>query len=110
MPSKSDVKAAVADADSRKAAANVDSDLDELRGDLRALREDLRKLLTDTGTLASAKSKRSIERGIELTESAQKNFDSARHSLEDKVRENPLTAVGIALGAGALISFLSSRR
>lgn len=110
MPSKSDVKAAVADADTRKAAANVDSDLDELRGDLKALRADLSKLLTDTGTLASVKSKQSIERGREFSENAQKSLDTARTTLEEKVRENPLTAVGLALGAGALISFLSSRR
>jgi ElaB/YqjD/DUF883 family membrane-anchored ribosome-binding protein len=110
MATKSDVKAAVADAGTRKAAANVDSDLDELRGDLNALRSDLAKLLSDTGTLASAKSKQGLDRGRELTENARKEIDTARHSLEDKVRENPLTAVGIALGAGALISFLSARR
>ena len=30
--------------------------------------------------------------------------------MEDKVRENPLAAIGIAMGVGALLSYVSSRR
>lgn len=35
--------------------------------------------------------------------------NNARHTLEDRVRENPMTAIGIAAGAGVVIALLSRR-
>lgn len=110
MATKTEAKTAATQQTARAAARNVDSDMDELRNDLKALRGDLAKLLADTGSYASAKSREGIERSKALSENAQESVESARATVEDKVRENPLAAIGIAMGVGALLSYMSSRR
>ncbi|OLF77666.1 hypothetical protein AWH62_03050 [Maricaulis sp. W15] len=110
MPTKTEAKTAQANGQARDAARSVNADMDELRDDLKALRGDLSKLLSDTGSYASAKSRAGLERSKDLTQSAQKSLEDTRETVEDKVRENPLAALGIAVGVGALLSYVSSRR
>lgn len=47
-----------------------------------------------------------VQSGAEVVADKAKE---ARHSLEARVRENPMTAVGIAAGAGVLLAMLSRR-
>ena len=110
MPTKTEAKIAAGQQNAKDVAQSVDSDIDELRNDLKALRGDLSKLLSDTGSYASAKSREGIERSKEWSDRAQQGVDEARTTVEDKVRENPLAAIGIAMGVGALLSYVSSRR
>lgn len=34
----------------------------------------------------------------------------ARHSLEDRIRDNPMTAIGVAAGAGVIVALLSRNK
>lgn len=42
-------------------------------------------------------------------ETVAEKANKARHSFEDRVRDNPMTSIGIAAGAGVLLALLSRR-
>lgn len=79
---------------------------DRLKADFGKLSEDVRTLLLDAGDAAKAESKHTIRKGKALAEDAAEQAMDAKAALEDKIRAHPLTAVGIALGAGILIAAL----
>lgn len=89
-----------------KAVAN---DVDAIKEDITALRSDLRALITDAGAVAKLKSQRGIDQGVEMAEDVKTKATEVKSSLEDRVREKPFAAVGIALGAGFLLSSLTRR-
>lgn len=47
-----------------------------------------------------------IEKGKHLAEAAGAQAKEAREMLVSQIKENPLTAIGIAFGAGMLIALL----
>lgn len=88
----------------------VDGDVSALRKDIDALREDVSALLKHSGKLADVKARQNIEAGVEAgkdaADKAAKSIRSASNAVEDRIRENPLAAVGVALGAGVALSML----
>lgn len=87
----------------------VANDVDAIKADVSALRDDLRALIADAGKVAKLKSERGVEHGKEIAGSAQESLEKTKATLEDKVRERPFAAIGIALGAGFLMSALTRR-
>jgi ElaB/YqjD/DUF883 family membrane-anchored ribosome-binding protein len=82
-----------------------------------ALAEDARNLMTATADVAGAKvgeaRKRlaaALERGKEIYGRVRVKAVEGAKVADQTVRENPYQAIGIALGVGALIGYLVSRR
>jgi ElaB/YqjD/DUF883 family membrane-anchored ribosome-binding protein len=86
------------------------TDFEALKNDMKALRADLAALLKDTGVVASEEAKRAAARAGKLAEGARDQASEYKDVLEDKVREHPFAAVGIALAAGFILAAITSRR
>jgi ElaB/YqjD/DUF883 family membrane-anchored ribosome-binding protein len=86
------------------------TDFEALKNDMKALRADLAALVKDTGAIASNEARKAGERAGRLANDAGKQALEYRDAIEDKVREHPFAAVGIALAAGFVIAALTSRR
>jgi ElaB/YqjD/DUF883 family membrane-anchored ribosome-binding protein len=86
------------------------TDFEALKNDMKALRADLAALVKDTGTIASQEARKAGERAGRMANDAGKQALEYRDAIEDKVREHPFAAVGIALAAGFVIAALTSRR
>lgn len=88
----------------------MDSDVGALRKDIDALRADVSALLKHSGTYADVTAREKIEKGVEAgkdaADKAASSIKEASHAVEDRIRENPLAAVGVALGAGVVLSML----
>jgi ElaB/YqjD/DUF883 family membrane-anchored ribosome-binding protein len=91
-------------------AAAMKTDFEALKNDMKALRADLATLLKDTGAVAGEEAKRAAVRAGRLAEDARDQATEYKDVLEDKVREHPFAAVGIALAAGFILASLTSRR
>lgn len=91
-------------------AAAMKTDFEALKNDMKALRADLAALLKDTGTLAGEEAKRAADRARGLADTGVRQAEEYKDVLEDKVREHPFAAVGIALAAGFVLAALTSRR
>jgi len=79
--------------------------------------EDAKDLLAATGHVAEEKvveaRKRlsaAIEKGREVWNTVSEKTVAGAKATDEAIRENPYKAIGIALGVGALIGFLLSRR
>jgi ElaB/YqjD/DUF883 family membrane-anchored ribosome-binding protein len=97
------------------------SDVDALRQDLDALRKDLSRLAQDarkvageelrkTADRAGAEFEKLGERTGEWSEDARRRASETRDLVEDRIREHPFAAIGIALAAGFLVAAISRRR
>jgi ElaB/YqjD/DUF883 family membrane-anchored ribosome-binding protein len=86
------------------------TDFEALKNDVKALRADLAALLKDTGSVAGEEAKRAAARASRLAEGARDQASEYKDALEDKVREHPFAAVGIALAAGFILAAMTSRR
>jgi ElaB/YqjD/DUF883 family membrane-anchored ribosome-binding protein len=78
-----------------RAVTEFDRARDRMAGDLRTMITDSEDLLRAAATVSS------------------EGFSAARTRLEEKLRSakaRPWTAVGIAIGTGALIGFLAAKR
>jgi ElaB/YqjD/DUF883 family membrane-anchored ribosome-binding protein len=91
-------------------AAVMKTDFEALKNDMKALRADLAALVKDTGVVASEEAKRAAARAGRLAEGARDQASEYKDALEDKVREHPFAAVGIALAAGFILAAMTSRR
>ncbi len=80
-----------------------------LREDIATLRSDLDTLVTNVRDLAGARVEQAVEKGADIADTAKAEIENARESFETKVRDNPLTAVGVAFGAGVLLAMIRSR-
>ena len=81
------------------------------------LAEDVRALMTATTDVAGEKvaeaRKRlgvAVENGKEMYGRVRDKAVEGAKTADEAVREHPYTAIGIAVGAGALIGFLLARR
>ena len=91
-------------------ASAMKTDFEALRNDMKALRADLAALVKDPGAIAAEEAKRAGARAGKLAEDARDQASEYKDVIEDKVREHPFAAVGIALAAGFFIAALTSRR
>ncbi len=98
----------------KSARSAIDDDVSALRKDVEALRTDVTSLLKHSSKFADAKTRESLEKGVEFSKAAadeaSKKLKSASGRVEDRIRSNPLPAVGIALGAGIALSLLLNRK
>lgn len=86
--------------------ASTEESMAQLKNDFDALRDDFKSLLDSFGQVARSKSNEGLERGSELADTATEKARDTQAYVEEQVRANPLAAIGIALGAGFLISSL----
>ena len=93
--------------DAAKAAAN---DVEAIKDDIAKLREDLQSLAGNSTTYVKGRSTAEIDKGLEngrkYAAEASEKARTGKDSVENKVRENPLAAVGIAFGTGVLLAAL----
>lgn len=89
--------------------AAAKSDFDALKNDMKALRADLAALLQDTGKIAQDEARKVGARARSVAEDAGEKAGEYRDALEDKVRDHPFAAVGIALAAGFVLASLARR-
>jgi ElaB/YqjD/DUF883 family membrane-anchored ribosome-binding protein len=89
----------------------------EAVNDMGTLAEDARALLAATSEVAGEKVSEArnrlsaaLERGKEMYGDAKDKVVSSAKAGDKFVRGNPYAAVGIAVGVGALIGYLLSRR
>ncbi len=88
-----------------------------ISNDMHQLAEDARALMTATADVAGDKvgdaRKRlaaALESGKEIYGRVREKAVEGAKSADEAVHEHPYQAIGIALGVGALIGFLASRR
>ena len=100
------------------AANSTDAAADKARDDFAALREDLAKL---TGTVGQLVQSQAASTGTQVMDAVgvardkisegatatQDKLVSLEADLEEKIRQNPLSAVAIALGIGLLLGKMS---
>lgn len=108
----------------RKQPKNLDSRLDAIRSDIDQLKDDTKGLASDAGDVANTRAQDAIraaaaiaDRALRLAEDTASgvrddveawtndNLDMAR----DRVREQPLSAIGVALGIGVILGALFLR-
>jgi ElaB/YqjD/DUF883 family membrane-anchored ribosome-binding protein len=87
----------------------VKSDYEALKNDIKTLRADLSALVSDTGKVASEEAKRQAAKASRAAEGAGKQMAEYRDIVEDKVRDHPFAAIGIALAAGFIVASLGRR-
>ena len=86
--------------------SEINDDVNALKGDIAALRDDLREVVKDMRSLASVRAQQGVEKGAELAKKAGEEVEEAKTAVETRIRENPLTAIGIAFGAGLMLALL----
>lgn len=89
--------------------ASMKEDVDLLKEDIAKLRKDLQSIFGDLKTYASAQAREGVAKGKELAEDAGDQIEAARDDLQERIREKPLAAVGIAFGAGLLLALLNRK-
>lgn len=83
-------------------AADVEEQFERLRADIAALSQ----TLSDFG---SGKLEEIADRSAGLANDAKARLKTAEGDLEDRIRANPITSVGIAAGVGFLVALLTRR-
>lgn len=86
------------------------ADFDALKNDIKALREDLAALVQDSGKIATEEARRQAKKAQEAADVAGKRALEYRDIVEDKVRDHPFAAIGIALAAGFVFASMGRRR
>ncbi len=103
----------------RKATTKASGDdfqdkLSALKSDLSALQKDVRGIAGDAGEAATAKMNEALNGAMETVQDMADRIEDwgADHivSLREQVREQPLAACALAMGAGALLGALLLRR
>lgn len=84
----------------------IGEDVGALKGDIAALRDDLREVIKDMRSLAAIRAQAGVEKGAQLARKAGEEVEEAKTAVETRIRENPLTAIGIAFGAGLMLALL----
>jgi ElaB/YqjD/DUF883 family membrane-anchored ribosome-binding protein len=90
-------------------ASAVKSDYEALKNDMKALREDFAALMTDSGKVAGQEYERQAKKAKTVADSAGKQMVEFRDVVEDKVRDHPFAAIGIALAAGFIVAAMAKR-
>ncbi len=82
----------------------------KLMDELRAVIADAEELLRVTADQGGAKVEEVRARTEESLRAARARLGDAGQKLDEQVRENPWTAVGIAAGVGLLVGILLGRK
>jgi ElaB/YqjD/DUF883 family membrane-anchored ribosome-binding protein len=82
----------------QKSTQNIILDTNELIDRIADIREDLQKLTSMVGRLASSQLSRAQDAAVRTAD-----------DLEEAIRRNPLSALGIALGLGLLLAIFMRR-
>lgn len=93
----------------KKATSGTQPGTDELREELETLRDDLKSLVATTQDVLKAKSNAGAERGKDAVDDAAATVGEFRDVAQDGVRQNPLMALGIAVGVGAILGALRTK-
>jgi ElaB/YqjD/DUF883 family membrane-anchored ribosome-binding protein len=87
------------------------------QNDMGSLAKDAHSLMTATTDVAAQKFGEARQRVVETVESAKETAGRVRNqavdyakAADEAVHEHPYTALGIAVGVGALLGYLVSRR
>lgn len=91
------------------AAKGIDEDVDTLKSDFKTLKEDVSSLMASLGKFTSHKASEGADKTRDMAKSASDTAVDAKETVENKIRTNPLMAVGIAAGVGAAVALLSRR-
>lgn len=91
-------------------ASAVKADYEALKNDIKLLRADLASLVQDTGKVAADEARRQAAKAGKVADVAVKQAAQYRSIVEDKVRDHPFAAIGIALAAGFIVASLGRRR
>ena len=98
----------------RKTEMTLEDRLEALRADLEALQGDMKGLAGGVGDMASERVSEMLKTTEDMADqiTAQVEDWASDHvaTLRDQVREQPVLAVAIALGAGALLGAILLRR
>jgi ElaB/YqjD/DUF883 family membrane-anchored ribosome-binding protein len=109
----------------RGPAKHIDTRLSALRSDLDSLQENAKGFVGDVGNVANDGARAAIEAARNLAERAYRLADEARESVTDDVgewasdnldtaretvRDQPLAAIAVAMGVGALFGAVFLRR
>jgi len=89
----------------------LEAQIAQLQNDIKAITETLGKLsgekVGEARALATTEVKHLQQRGQEMLNEAQGQFDHAEKQLKDTIREKPLTAVAAAAGIGFVFALLT---
>jgi ElaB/YqjD/DUF883 family membrane-anchored ribosome-binding protein len=86
--------------------SGINPDMDALKSDIAALREDLKQVVKDMRGLAAVGTQAGMEKGAALVGKAGDQVEDAKVAVEARIRENPLSSIGIAFGAGLVLAML----
>lgn len=90
-------------------AEAMKDDVEHLKEDIAQLRADLKSIFGDLKAYASTQAQEGFEKGKAFAADAGDRMEAARDDLQVRIREKPLTAVGIAFGAGLLLALLNRK-
>ena len=90
--------------------SSAQSDLQAVRDDLIAIRADLDALLSSSTRVAAGEAMRQREKVEHIAEDIAMTAEDYLANLEETLRRHPLTALGVALAAGMLITSMSRER
>lgn len=93
-----------------KSTHSSDSDLDDLLEHARALIAATADVAGDKVGDARKRLATALDSGKKIFESAKDRAVAGAQATDEAIRERPYHAIGIALGAGALIGYLLARR
>lgn len=89
-----------------KITPDVNAQIETLRADIALLSETLK---TQAKTTAQIKKAQVIDSVSEKTAETKAKYDELSSVAEKSIRENPLTSVAIAVGAGMFLGLLTRR-
>lgn len=83
---------------------------DDPAAELQAIKADLAALREDMSSLSKAVLKQGVKAARSARAAVQEQIAEAEESVEEMVKERPISMLAMAFGAGALLAFLLHRR
>ncbi len=104
-----------------KTAATPERDIEQLSEQIAALKQDMAEISHTLGELGrssrDAAAGQARRKASELRAAGERQIDAAQHRAEelghqaaDAVRQQPAAAVGLAVGVGFLLGFMTGRK
>ncbi|NNC37752.1 MAG: DUF883 family protein [Hyphomonadaceae bacterium] len=85
---------------------DIPEQIETLRADIKLLADTVKK---QAKTTASAKVATAKDAAVERVDATKAKYDELTSSAESRIKDNPLTAVAIAVGAGLLLGAVTRR-
>jgi ElaB/YqjD/DUF883 family membrane-anchored ribosome-binding protein len=83
---------------------------DKLMQDLRAVMVDAEELLKATAGQTGERIEKVRARAEQSLSKARQRVQAAGHEVNDRVHENPWTAIGVAAGVGLVLGIMLGRK